>query len=143
MRLFSFTCLRLRFGLLAVVGLVMAPPTLGQSSQNDTTVRGYVVDTKTKDPLPGARVEFRSQTGADTIRVQTNEMGHYTTSIPTGSYEVVARFAGYHGTRIRSFQARGSLQIVTPTLFASFTGAVQHDDSTRPQPPRQQERASE
>ena len=133
----------LLIGLLLLCGLLVAGPSHAQSSGSATTVRGYVVDTKTKDPLPDARVAFRSKSGADTIRVHTNKMGHYRTSIPPGTYDVVARFTGYHGTRIRAFRARGPLQIVSPTLFASFTGAVQDTDSARVSPAPRQERLGE
>lgn len=129
--------------LLLLGGVLLTRPGHAQSSGDGTTVRGYVVDTKTKDPLPGASVAFRSKSGADTIRAQTNQMGHYSTTVPSGTYEIVARFTGYHGTRIRAFRARGPLQIVTPTLFASFTGAVQDTDSARVPPTQRQERMGE
>jgi hypothetical protein len=101
------------------------------SSAKWTRVRGYVLDRKTQDPLPGASVVFRSKEGTDTLRTRTDELGHFRTRIPPGSYEVVAHFTGYYRLRLRSFTARrGAFQVVSPKLMPNFEGSVRENESS-------------
>ncbi len=59
-------------------------------SQNNCVVKGSVIDSKTKQSLPGAHVFIDEKTG-----VMSDETGNYSLTLPPGTYNLNFQFVGY------------------------------------------------
>jgi len=89
-------------------------PTIG-SAQGDGYLDGYVYD-YTGTPLVGATV---TALGTSTYNVDTNSMGHYTLTVPQGSYTVSASKVGYISTSSNQYVNSGLTTYVNFYLYPS------------------------
>lgn len=94
-------CLRLKLALLLCLSLAGLP--LGQARAQEATLRGFITDQSTGEPLQGANVIVRDTSGA--VRGAVSE--------PNGLYQISALAPGRYGVRV------------------SFVGYAAHTDTLR------------
>lgn len=67
------------------------------------TIKGTVTDKQTKEPLTGATVQVAGSTSGAVADID----GHYTLSVPDGTYDLVVRYVGYTDITARQVKVNG------------------------------------
>lgn len=74
------------------------------TQKTDTNIKGYVIDKKTKEPLPYITIGIKGTT----IGTTTDATGHYfIKSLPLGKYTLIAKYIGYKTQEIEITTEKG------------------------------------
>jgi len=83
------------FDVVAAAGAAMKVNAAMMDNDQMATVEGKVTDALNKAPITGAAIVLCDAQGRELARSVANEMGHYTLSVPVGSYKLLVSPHGF------------------------------------------------
>jgi hypothetical protein len=100
-------------------------------TQGELTLAGTVQDFKTRAPLPGAVVQFRTDIQTPFVSVTADAAGRYNARLPHRGLYLVSVDGGAFGQTQAEGTYRGDLLVDTGTCVARY-GAVTDEDTGHP-----------
>lgn len=108
----------MKFSIIAFI-LTLQFSVFAQPSQN---VRGKIVDSETKAPLPGAKVQIFTADTTKIYRTMTDTEGNFTfKNIPVGKHDLTAKYSGYDTKTVTIVVNSGKETIVDFGMMEAFT----------------------
>src|SRR5712664_1687928 len=113
---------------IAAVLLIAALPATGSLAAQ--TVRGQLIDSISRAPLPGAFVTLVDEHGVERVRTMTNNSGEFVLSAPAGPYRLRSKRIGFRpylssSLTLRSGESMSFIATVTPIPVALSEVVVQ------------------
>lgn len=97
-------------------------------AQPSQTVRGKVVDSETKFPLPGVRLEVLTQDSTAQYRAISDVDGNFEiASVPVGKHQLIAKYSTYDNRTITIEVNSGKQTVVEVPMQESY---VEHEEVT-------------
>jgi hypothetical protein len=114
----------------AAVLLVLALPATGSLAAQ--TVRGQLIDSISRAPLPGAFVTLVDEHGAERVRAMTNAAGEFILTAPAGPYKIRSKRIGFRpylspALTLRSGETISFIAAVDPIPLALSKVVVEGD----------------